>query len=77
VQAPSPPWSVTTQLPAPPLAGAYSVDASSAAHETGLATGLVTGAQVKVRGTLNGTLTAKKIEIAGCAGQRRSSPGRH
>jgi len=64
----------TTAVPA----GTYSVDASNAAYETGSTTCLVVGAQVKVRGTLSGTtLTAKKIEIAGCAGQKHSSPGRH
>lgn len=63
----------TAQVPA----GTYTVDASKAEFESGSATCLVVGAQVKLRGTLNGTtLTATRIEIAGCGGQRRSSPGR-
>lgn len=63
----------TTNVPA----GTYTVDASKAEFESGTATCLVVGAQVKLRGTLSGTtLTATRIEIDGCSGQRRSSPGR-
>lgn len=58
-------------------AGTYTVDASKAEFESGTASCLVVGAQVKVRGTLSGTtLTATRIEIEGCGGQKRSSPGR-
>ncbi|MFG6468371.1 DUF4382 domain-containing protein [Roseateles sp. BYS87W] len=59
-------------------AGTYSVDATNARYESGTATCLVVNAQVKVRGALSGsTLTATEIEIPGCAGQGRSSPGHH
>jgi hypothetical protein len=58
-------------------AGTYTVDASKAEFESGTASCLVVGAQVKLRGTLSGsTLTATRIEIEGCGGQKRSSPGR-
>lgn len=64
----------TTAVPA----GTYAVDASKAEFESGTSSCLVTGANVRVRGTLNGTtLTASEIEIAGCAGQRHSAPGHH
>ncbi|RTL34999.1 MAG: DUF4382 domain-containing protein [Burkholderiales bacterium] len=63
----------TTNVPA----GTYTVDASKAEFESGTASCLVVGAQVKLRGTLNGTtLTATRIEIDGCGGQKHSSPGR-
>jgi len=67
---------VTTGTAAVP-AGAYSVDTSKAQYETGSASCLVVGAQVNVRGTVSGnTLTARQIEITGCAGQKHASPGR-
>jgi hypothetical protein len=57
--------------------GSYTVDASKAEFESGTASCLVVGAAVKLRGTLSGTtLTATRIEIEGCGGQKHSSPGR-
>lgn len=59
-----------------PSSDSIAVDTSKAAHETGSSTCLVVGAQVKVRGTLSGTTRrAKKIEVAGCAGQKHAPAG--
>ncbi|MBL8276447.1 MAG: DUF4382 domain-containing protein [Pelomonas sp.] len=67
---------VTTATTTVPV-GTYTVDASKAEFESGTSSCLVVGAQVKVRGTLSGTtLTATRIDIAGCGGQKHSSPGR-
>jgi hypothetical protein len=66
---------VTTGTAAVP-AGTYTVDASHAEYEAGSSTCLVVGAQLHLRGTVSGsTLTAKEIEIDGCAGQGHSAPG--
>jgi len=56
--------------------GTYTVDASKAVYEAGMASCLVAGAQVTVLGVLSGsTLTASEVRIAGCTGQSRSKPG--
>lgn len=64
----------TTAVPA----GTYAVDASKAVYESGSSTCLVVGATLRLRGTLSATtLTASKIEIPSCTGQKRASPGHH
>lgn len=66
---------VSSATPAVP-AGTYTVDASQAKFEAGSASCLVVNAQLKLRGSLSGTtLTAKEIEISGCAGQEHAKPG--
>jgi hypothetical protein len=64
------PWSVA--------AGTYTVDAASATYRAGTATCLVAGATVKAMGTLSGTtLTARRLEVEGCAGQQHAAQRRH
>lgn len=66
---------VTRASPSVPV-GSYVVDASQAHYRRGNSSCLAVGSQVRVRGTVSGsTLTARELEVEGCAGQRPSSPG--
>lgn len=64
------PWSVA--------AGTYTVDPAAATYRAGTASCLVAGATVKAMGTLSGTtLTARRLEVDGCAGQQHAAQRRH
>jgi hypothetical protein len=66
---------VTRASPTVPV-GSYTVDATQAHYRRGNGSCLAVGAQVRVRGTVSGSvLTAMELEVEGCAGQKSSGPG--